>query len=124
MLPQEDAAFARWDEPTRSCLLALRQLVLDADPLVNATVKYGMPCYCYGKTAFCYLWTDKKTNDPYILFVEGRHLDHPVLEAGDRARMKIMRVDPRKDIPVERVRTVLQAALDLYRQGIVKARTR
>ena len=47
---------------------------------------------------FCYLWTDKKTNDPYLLFVEGQYLDHPKLETGTRKRMKIFRVNPKEDI--------------------------
>lgn len=122
MLPEENTVFARWNEPTRSCLLALRQLILDTNPQVNATVKYGMPCFCYGRTAFCYLWTDKKTNDPYILFVEGRQLDHLELETGDRARMKILRVNPDQDIPVAPIRRFLNEALDLYRKGVLKFR--
>ena len=52
--------------------------------------------------------------------VEGRHLDHPKLEAGDRAKMKIFRVNPNKDLPVKTIETILQAALDLYRTGIIK----
>ena len=122
MLRELAASYANFEEPARSCLLALRWIILDQDPLVNETVKYGMPCFCYGKTAFCYLWTDKQTKDPYILFVEGRHLEHPELETGDRARMKILRVDPTKDIPVDRIRVILDAALDLYRTGVVKFR--
>jgi hypothetical protein len=30
-----------------------------------------MPCFCYQRKAFCYLWTDKKTANPYILIAEG-----------------------------------------------------
>ena len=104
--------------------MALRKIILDQDPQVHETVKYGMPCFCYGKTMFCYLWTDKKTAEPYMLFVEGKHLHHPELETGDRARMKILRVDPKKDIPIHRIRAILNDALNVYRDGIVKARSR
>ena len=69
---------------------------------------------------FCYLWTDKKTDGPYILMGEGRPLDHPKLEAGDRAKRKLFRVNPNKDLPVKTIETILQAALDLYRTGIIK----
>jgi len=106
-------------EPNRSCLLALRQLIFGQDMNISETQKYGMPCFCYGKKACCYLWTDKKTNEPYILFVEGKHLSHPLLEQENRSRMKIFRINPMKDIPVDTIRLLLNEALDLYRKGLV-----
>lgn len=69
---------------------------------------------------FCYLWTDKKTTEPYILMVEGKYLDHSKLETGTRSRMKIFRVDPNKDMPVRTIKQVLKQALDLYRTGVIK----
>lgn len=100
-------------EPNQSCLLALRKIILDQDDQIEETVKYGMPCFTYKKKIFCYLWTDKKTKEPYILMVEGKRLEHPLLETGDRARMKILRVDPSKDIPVKTIQEILAVALDL-----------
>lgn len=105
------------EEPNRSCLLALRSIVLEQDRDITETVKYGMPCFCFKKKAFCYLWTDKKTNKPYLLMVEGKHLDHPALETGDRSRMKIFRVDPDEDLPLTTIRLILDQALELYRSG-------
>ena len=66
--------FLKKEEPNKSCLLALRDIILSIDENVNETQKYGMPCYCFNKKAFCYLWVDKKTFEPYILFVEGKML--------------------------------------------------
>lgn len=108
------------EEPNKSCLLALRSIILEQDPDITETRKWGMPCFCYKKKMFCYLWTDKKTDRPYILMVEGKHLDHPELEEGDRSRMKIFNVNPDKDLPVETIEDMLQKALDLYRTGIIK----
>lgn len=82
--------------------------------------KYGMPCFCYKKKVISYLWTDKKTDDPYSLMAEGKHLDHLKLEAGDRSRMKIFRVNPNKDLPIKTIKKILQTALDLYRKGVIK----
>ncbi len=107
-------------EPTKSCLLALRSLILEQDKQVTETQKYGMPCFCYKHKMFCYLWTDKKTDEPYILMVEGKLLHHPALEAGDRSRMKILRVDPAKDLPIETIKDILKSALELYKKGIIK----
>lgn len=69
---------------------------------------------------FCYLWTDKKTDEPYILMVEGKYLDHPELEEGDRTRMKIFRVNLNKDLAIKTIEHILQKALDLYRTGVIK----
>lgn len=110
-----DDYYLNKEEPNRSCLLALRSLILDQDPNISETRKWGMPCFCYGKKMFCYLWTDKKTEEPYILMVEGKHLSHPQLEMGNRARMKIFRVKPDRDIPVDTILSILNEALDLYK---------
>lgn len=112
--------FLNKDEPNKSCLLALRDIILGIDNNVTETTKYGMPCFCYKLKMFCYLWTDKKTHEPYILFVEGKHLDHPKLETGNRSRMKIFRVNPLEDIPVNTIELLLNHALDLYRNGVIK----
>jgi hypothetical protein len=122
MTRELDHFYLNKSEPNRSCLLALRSIILDQDTQVTETMKYGMPCFCYKKKMFCYLWTDKKTNEPYLLFVEGKHLDHPQLETGSRSRMQIFRVDPNNDLPIRVIRKLLNAALDLYRNGIIKVK--
>ncbi len=108
------------EEPQKSCLLALRSIILNMDKDVSETVKYEMPCFCYKKKMFCYLWTDKKTGEPYILMVEGKLLNHPELEQGSRSRMKILRIDPNEDLPIETIELILNDALNLYRNGIIK----
>jgi hypothetical protein len=120
MIRETDNFYLSKEEPLKGCLLALRSIILEQDENVTETVKYGMPCFCYKKKMFCYLWTEKKTNEPYLLMVEGALLDHPLLEKGDRARMKIFRVNPHEDLPIETIHWVLNAALDLYRNGTIK----
>lgn len=120
MLRDIDNYYLNKEEPSKSCLLALRNIVLHQDNHITETQKYGMPCFCYKQKAFCYLWSDKKTDEPYILLVEGKHLDHTALEAGNRARMKILRVNPNKNLPIKMITNILQTALDVYRKGIVK----
>ncbi|WP_028981618.1 DUF1801 domain-containing protein [Sporocytophaga myxococcoides] len=122
MLQDLDTFYLKQDEPNKSCLLALRSIILEQDKEVAETRKYGMPCFTYKKKMFCYLWTDKKTNEPYILMVEGKHLDHPELEAGNRSRMKIFRVNPKKNLPIKKIQLILKQALDLYRNGVIKVK--
>lgn len=107
------------EEPQKSCLLTLRDIILKQDTDISETVKYGMPCFCYKKRAFCYLWIDNKTNEPYILFVEGNFLDIPELETGNRSRMKILRINPIEDLPLTLIVSSLNEALDLYRNGTI-----
>jgi len=116
---EKDYFYLNFDEPNKSCLLALRDLILKQDEKITEIKKYGMPCFCYRKKMFCYLWIDKKTDWPYILFVEGKHLDHQKLEAGKRTRMKIFRINPNKDIPKNTIELLLNNALDLYRNGTI-----
>jgi hypothetical protein len=108
------------EEPNKSCLLALRSIILQQDKDITETQKWGMPCFCYKNKMFCYLWTDKKTDKPYILMVEGKYLDCQQLEEGDRTRMKIFRIHPNKDLPIKTIESLLQKALDLYRKGVIK----
>ena len=110
------------DEPTKSCLLALRDIIRLQDSNVSETWKYGMPCFSYRKKIFCYLWMDKKTDEPYILMVEGKHLNNPGLEQGKRSRMKILRINPNIDIPLLEVEQLINDALDLYRNGTLKVK--
>lgn len=120
MIRETDNYYLSKEEPAKGCLLALRSIILQQDENVSETVKYGMPCFCYKNKMFCYLWTDKKTDKPYLLMVEGKHLHHPKLEAGNRARMKTFQVDPNKDLPIETIHWLLNQALDLYRNGTIK----
>jgi len=63
----------------------------------------------------------QKTDEPYILMVDGKFLDHPELEEGKRSRMKIYRVNSNKDLPIIIIENILQKALELYRTGIIKS---
>jgi hypothetical protein len=78
------------------------------------------PAFCYKHKMFCFLWTDKKTLEPYILFVEGKFLEHPQLEKGSRSRMKIFRIKAHEDIPIDTLKPLLDEALNLYRNGVIK----
>jgi hypothetical protein len=115
-----DDAYLEQDEPIRGCLLALRTIILSQDPAITHVLKYGMPFFCYKQKMFCYFWIHKKYKQPYIGFVEGNRLDHPDLIVEKRARMKILLLDPNKDLPLETIETILQTTLNFYRTGTIK----
>lgn len=100
-------------EPNKSCLMALRDVILNQDLRFTETLKYGMPCFVFKSKVLCYLWVDKKSNKPYILFVDGHMLAHHLLEKGNRKRMKILKVNPNEDLPVFEIEFILGQALAL-----------
>lgn len=117
-----DNFYLQQDEPVKGCLLALREMILAQDPLVTSAWKYGMPFFCYKGKMFCYLWYHKKYRQPYISIVEGNRFDESFLMQEKRSRMKIMLFDPNEDLPVKAIKSILQKALNLYRNGIIKIR--
>ncbi|WP_344728968.1 DUF1801 domain-containing protein [Corallibacter vietnamensis] len=108
------------EEPYKSCLLAMRDTLLNYNTHITETTKYGMPCFCYKGKAFCYIWTDKKTKNPYYLMVEGKRLLNLHLEPGDRAKMKILPIQPDKDLPIKIINAVMDEAISLYENGTIK----
>lgn len=115
-----DNFYYQQEEPARSTLLALKQIILAQDNAVAQEWKYGMPVFCYKKKMFCYLWLHKKYKQPYLGIVEGKHFNQSFLFGEKRSRMKIMLFDPAADLPVETINSILQQALDLYRTGLIK----
>ena len=115
-----DSYYLNKAEPNKSCLLALRSIILRQDSNVTETQKYGMPCFCYRHKMFCYLWIHKKYKQPYLGIVEGKRFDHPALVIEKRSRMKIMLFDPNKDLPIDIINSILQQAINFYKTGIIK----
>ncbi len=114
MLRDIDNYFLNLEEPTKSCMQALRDYILNYDANITEAWKYRLPFFLYKKKMFCYFWGDKKTGLPYIGFVEGRNIDHPLLEQGNRKRMKILRIEPSQDLPIETIDEIMREAIGLY----------
>ncbi len=104
-------------EPLKSSLITLREIILSQDKDITTEWKYGMPFFCYKGKMFCYLWIHKKYQQPYIGIVEGKLFNHPDLIIEKRARMKILLLDQNKDLPVEKINSILKQVLDLYKSG-------
>ncbi|MFT3680645.1 MAG: DUF1801 domain-containing protein [Ferruginibacter sp.] len=107
-------------EPVKSCLLGLKAIILKQDKDITAAWKYGMPFFCYKGKMFCYLWIHKKYKQPYIGIVEGKHFNESFLIQEARSRMKILLLDPNKDLPLKNIEVILHKAIDLYKTGVVK----
>ena len=105
--------YLKQPEPNRSCFLALREIILQYDNNFQEVLKYGLPCFCYGKHIICYFWKDKKTEEPYLLMAKGNLIEHKELESGNRAKMKIYRVNPESDTNTQTIHEMLKLSLKL-----------
>ncbi len=111
MLNLIDHYFLQKQEPVKSCMLFLRAHLINYDKNISEHLKYGMPFYYYNNKMFCYLWQSKLHAHPYIGFVNGNKINHPELLQEKRSRMKILLVNPSKDIPVKKINALLKLAV-------------
>lgn len=101
-------------EPVKSCLLALRIIILQQDATITEAWKYGMPFFCINGKMVCYLWVHKKYDSPYLGIVEGKKVNHADLVHEKRARMKILLIDPSKKLPLKKLEAILKQTIKLY----------
>lgn len=116
MLRPIDQYYLDKEEPVKSCLQFMREHILRQDPDITEAWKYGMPFFCHKGKMFCYLWVHKQYKQPYLGIVEGAKVHHPELLTEKRARMKILLLDPSKDIPLRKINAILKEVLALYRR--------
>lgn len=115
MLRPIDLYYQEKEEPIRSCLQFLRSHILKQHPSITEAWKYGMPFFCFNGKMFCYLWVHKKYKQPYIGIVEGKRISHPDLLQEKRARMKILLIDPARDLPMKKINLILKGTIELYK---------
>jgi Domain of unknown function (DU1801) len=103
-----DHFYLQKEEPVRSCLQALRTIILQYHTEIKEAWKYKTAFFCYRGKNICYLWIDKKTKHPYIGIIDGYKIEHTALETGNRIQFKIMRIDPCQDLPVDTIYEILR----------------
>lgn len=101
-------------EPNKSCLLALREIILSQHNDIEAVWKYGLPFFYFKGKMFCYLWVHKKYKQPYIGIVKGKQIEHSSLLLEKRKQIKILLVNPEEDFNVVTIKEILQKAISLY----------
>lgn len=113
MLSELDHFYLKQEEPVKSTLLALRDIILSVDKDITPEWKYKLPFFYHQGKMLCYLWIHKKHHHPYIGFVDGHLLHDEDLLVEKRARMKILLVNPEADLPVEKINNLLKEVLYL-----------
>ena len=79
MVREPDNFYLLKEEPVKSCLLALRELILLHDTNITAAWKYKMPFFVIKEKCFVTCGVNKKTNEPYLGIVEGKRMNRPEL---------------------------------------------
>ncbi len=109
-----DTHFESKSEPFKSAFMAVRQIILAYNSDVTEKMSYGMPFYFFRKKRICYLWENKKTQQPYIGFVDGNLINHPLMVRGDRKRMTIFEIDAKEDLPIDTIHELLELAIKFH----------
>jgi len=100
-------------EPVKSCLLALKLIIENYNSDFEARWYYRLPCLMYQNKIFCYLWIDKKTQFPSIEIGKGIEINHPDLIQGNRVFVKLLFINPEKDIPIKNIYEIFDMAMKL-----------
>jgi len=103
MLTDHDNYYLNQKKTYKSCLLTLKEVILDLDKNITPQWKHTLPFFYYKKRPFSYFWKDKNTQEPCIGICRGNEIKHPLLEAGNRTQIKIFRIKPTEDLDIENI---------------------
>ena len=112
MIREIDQFYLEKQEPIKSCLLALKDIISNYNNEFEHLWRYRLPCFMYRGRIFCYLWVDRKTQIPYIAIGKGVQIEHSDLIQGNRTFVKLLMIEPEEDIPIE----VAQVIKDLPKE--------
>jgi len=104
--PVEDY-YARLEEPHQSALLFIREFILDFSSDFTEHFKWSAPFFYYQGKMCCYFWWDKKLEQPYLSFGEGKYIHHPALKSYGRKRFKLYYINSSEDIDTETLHFLL-----------------
>lgn len=112
-LSSVDHYFETLAEPERSCLLFLRQFILDYSDTITEKRKFNTPFYYVNGKWICFISYNPKIKEIYISFVDGFRMQHPQLVSEGRKKMKIFRIDAHEDVDVKALAAALSLAIQL-----------
>ena len=112
MLNPLENYFLKQPEPHQSCMLYLRKW-LTAQGL-EEQYKYLTAMYYHKGKPLCYLSVRTKDKQLYIGFMKGYLMKHTKLEKEGRKQIKVLYLDPEKDVPVKILSEIVNKAKKLY----------
>jgi len=115
MLNYIDNYFFNLPEPEQSCLLFVRDFILDYSKDISEEWKFNTPFYYYKGKWLCYISYNKKNKSIYIGFVKGYLMKHAKLVSEGRKQIKVYHLDANNDIDLKSLRSIMKEALKLYK---------
>lgn len=102
-------------EPYQSCLIALRDIILSADPGINHERKFQIPFFVYKGKKLGYLWLDRKRL--MLGFCTDKSLQELVPGQKPKDKYESVQIDPNADLPTDMILQKLSYYLDRINQG-------
>ncbi|MGB0391162.1 MAG: DUF1801 domain-containing protein [Salibacteraceae bacterium] len=106
--------FIKAKTPNKEVYLALRYFILNNDPFFTEHWKYGTPFYYYKNKPFAYFHHNKINGFPYLGIARGNQIEHHLLFKGNRKKMKVLEINPMKDLPMDEIKEVIDRLKKLY----------
>jgi len=116
MITKLESYYLNKPEPYQSCLLALRDIILQANTEICHERKFQIPFFTYRGKKLGYLWLNGKKL--MLGFCQDKSLleETPGFKAKDR--YESMQIDPNEDIPVEAILLKLKYYLDFIERAL------
>jgi hypothetical protein len=102
-------------EPYQGCLLALRYLILSANPAIVHERKFQIPFFTYKGKKLGYLWLNRKKL--MLGLCLDKSLQEVVPEKKSKDQYESFQIDPDADLPVELIMQKLHYYLDRIDRG-------
>lgn len=112
MLNPLENYFLKQPEPQQSCMLYLRTHLIEHG--FDEQYKYMTAMYYFKSKPFCYLSYSSKSNKLYVGFIKGYKMKHPSLKQEGRKQIKVLYLDPEKDLPLKQIKEIITEAKKLY----------
>ena len=104
-------------EPYQSCLLALRDIILRANPAICHERKFQIPFFTYKNKKLGYLWLNQKKL--MLGFCLDKSLQGAIAGTKPKDKYESVRIDPNADIPIDMIMEKLGYYLDKINQNAV-----
>ena len=103
-------------EPYQSCLLALRDIILNINPNIQHEHKFQIPFFTYKGKKLGYLWLNRKKL--MLGFCLDKSLQPLIPGVQSKDKYESIEVNPNEDIPVDSVRQKLAYYIAIIDKGL------
>jgi hypothetical protein len=115
MLTALESYYVNKPEPYQSCLLALRDIILRANPGICHERKFQIPFFTYKNKKLGYLWLNNKKL--MLGFCLDKSLQEAIAGTKPKDKYESVRIDPNADIPIDMIMEKLHYYIGKIDQG-------